>query len=139
MRIDILTLFPEALIKRPYDLLPLIPYGMCLAFVFPRYLKDTRSPFAASLIVSLVPHIATQLYMAFGAGALYDSYFNVAHGLKALAYLVPITGLLADVRCQTSGPTARVAGNALGEAPCVIAPCCHPVLRLRAHTAILPE
>jgi PAS domain S-box-containing protein len=90
------TLFPDALIKRPYDLLPLVPYGLSLAVVFPRYLKDTRSPFAAALIVSLVPHIATQLYMAFGAGELYDSYFNVAHGLKALAYLVPITGLLTD-------------------------------------------
>ena len=42
----------------------------------------------------MIPEIATQVYMAFGSTALFDNYFNIAHFLKIIAYLVPFTGLV---------------------------------------------
>lgn len=47
-------------------------------------------------MLALIPHIATQLYMAFGSFRLHDSCFNIAHGLKAVSYLVPLLGLLLE-------------------------------------------
>ena len=34
--------------------------------------------------------------MAFGSTALFDNHFNIAHFLKIIAYLVPLTGLILD-------------------------------------------
>ena len=90
------TLFPESWVTRPYDLYPLIPFIICGIFVFPRYLKNEPSLFAQALLLSLIPQIATQFYMAFGSIALHDSAFNIAHALKAIAYMVPIIGLLSE-------------------------------------------
>ena len=93
------TLFPDALVKRPYDLCALAPYLICGVAVFPLYLRRHRTLFAYSLLWSVMPHIATQLYMAFGSVRPNDSCFNIAHGLKAVSYLVPIIGLsLENVR-----------------------------------------
>lgn len=90
------TMFPDAVFKRPYDLLALVPYVMCLVFVFPQYYRQYRSQFAFSLILSALIHVAVQCYMAFGSFALFDSCFNIAHALKAAAYAVPVGGLLVD-------------------------------------------
>ncbi len=89
------TMFPGATISRPYDLYPLIPFLLCGLVVFPLYYRRHPSLFAAALILSMVPQIATQLYMAFGSAALHDSAFNIAHALKALSYLFPAAGLIA--------------------------------------------
>lgn len=32
------TMFPDSLIKRPYDLFPILPYLLCGLVVYPRYL-----------------------------------------------------------------------------------------------------
>jgi len=90
------TMFPDAFIKRPYDLYPLIPFLICGLIVFPAYLRRHRSIFAYTLILSLIPAIATQLYMALGSFRLHDSCFNIAHSWKALSYGVPLIGLLID-------------------------------------------
>jgi len=90
------TIDPKALIKRPYDVLPLIPYSICLIFVFPKYLSREPSVFAQALLISLIPQIAIQLYMTFGSSALHDSAFNIAHTLKIFGYLIPVVGLLAE-------------------------------------------
>ena len=52
--------------------------------------------FSHALVVSAIPEVATQLYMAFGSVALFDNHFNIAHFLKIIAYLVPFTGLALD-------------------------------------------
>ncbi|HEB80070.1 MAG TPA: PAS domain-containing hybrid sensor histidine kinase/response regulator, partial [Rhodospirillales bacterium] len=44
----------------------------------------------------MVPSVATEAHMAFGSTALFDSHFNVAHGLKILSYAVPLMGLCLD-------------------------------------------
>ncbi len=94
------TMFADALIKRPYDLYPLLPYAICAAYAFPRYRQRYPSIFAQTLTLGLIPAVATQLYMAFGSSALHDSCFNIAHAAKALSYMVPLLGLLTDY-CHT--------------------------------------
>lgn len=88
------TMFTDALITRPYDIASVVPFAVCGLVVFPRYLRRNPSCFAWSLQMSLIPQIATQLYMAFGSAQLHDSYFNIAHGLKVVGYAMPAIGLL---------------------------------------------
>ena len=90
------TMFPESLIKRPYDLYPLLPFLLCALVAFPRYNKRYPSIFAQTLMLGLIPAFATQFYMAFGSYALHDSCFNIAHAGKVLSYTVPLLGLLLD-------------------------------------------
>ena len=90
------TMFPEALVKRPYDLYPVVPYLICGLVVFPRYYKRYPSIFAQTLILALIPAFATQFYMAFGSYELHDSCFNIAHAGKVVSYTVPLLGLLLD-------------------------------------------
>lgn len=90
------TMFADAIIKRPYDIYPLIPYLICGLIVFPLYYKRYRTLFAMSLILSIIPQVATQLYMAFGSFHLFDANSNIAHALKAFAYIVPIIGFMLE-------------------------------------------
>jgi PAS domain S-box-containing protein len=90
------TIFPSSLVARPYDLIPLIPYLVGAFIVFPMYLHYRGGPFAAALVLSMIPAIATQLYMALGSVAANDWAFNVAHVLKSAGYLVPAAGLCME-------------------------------------------
>jgi len=90
------TMFPEALITRPWDVAPLILYLFAGAVVFPRFFRKYPSLFSHALVVSTIPQVMTQLYMAFGSTALFDSHFNIAHCIKIVAYAVPFTGLALD-------------------------------------------
>lgn len=91
------TIYAENLVKKPLDLYPLGIFLLCGGLVFPAYYRHNPTPFALALILSVIPHAATQLYMALGSSGLHDAGFNVAHGMKALAYLVPATGLMAEL------------------------------------------
>ncbi len=88
------TMFPDSAIKRPFDIYPLVPYVIAGLFVFPRYIRRNKSVFGQMLMLSLIPGVATELYMAFGSFSLHDSAFNVAHALKVLEYAVPLSGLV---------------------------------------------
>ncbi len=88
------TMFADAIIKRPYDILPLVPFLICGIVIFPRYLGRNQTPLAYALMLSLIPQIAVQLYMAFGSFKLHDSAFNIAHALKVVSYIVPAIGLM---------------------------------------------
>ncbi|MBN4058851.1 PAS domain S-box protein [bacterium AH-315-J04] len=102
------TMFPNAIITRPYDIYPIIPYMLCACWIFPLYYKRRRTYFGLSLILSVIPQIATQLYMAFGSMELHDSCFNIAHGLKAFSYMVPIFGLsMQNVRTYQQRTSAQ--------------------------------
>lgn len=90
------TQFPDSLITRPWDLAPLILYLIAGIFIYPRFYQKYPSLFAATLILSVVPAVTTQLYMTFGSSALFDNSFNIAHFLKIVSYLVPLTGLSLD-------------------------------------------
>ena len=90
------TMFPDSPITRPWDIAPLLLFAIAGAFIFPMIHKQAPSLFTRALLLSVVPHIATQLHMAFGSTALFDNHFNVAHFLKIIAYLVPFLGLALD-------------------------------------------
>ena len=94
------TMYPDSLVKRPWDVLPLILFVSICSIVFLKFHRRAPNVFSHALLLSLVPQVATQLHMAFGSSELFDSHFNVAHFLKVLTYLVPFVGLLL-VQVQT--------------------------------------
>ena len=90
------TAFPNAHITRPYDALPLLLFVFSGLVVYPRLFKRYPSLFAQALIISAVPQVVAQLHMTFGSAALFDNHFNIAHFMKLIAYLVPLTGLTLE-------------------------------------------
>ncbi|XGV88482.1 MAG: ATP-binding protein [Limnothrix sp. BL-A-16] len=87
------TLFPDAIVTRPWDLGPLVLFALLGLWGLPRFYEKYPSYFSLALWVSMIPQVATQLHMVFGSTALFDSGFNIAHFLKIVAYLVPFSGL----------------------------------------------
>ena len=90
------TMFPDSLITRPWDVVPLILFIGSGILVFPRFYRKYPSLFSHALIVSMAPQVMTQLHMAFGSTALFDNHFNIAHFLKVFAYAVPFSDLMLD-------------------------------------------
>jgi PAS domain S-box-containing protein len=90
------TMYPESIISRPFDVLPLILFLIAGIFLFPKFYKRSPGIFSFTLALSILPQVFTQLHMAFGSIALFDHHFNVAHFLKSMAYLVPFAGLSID-------------------------------------------
>ncbi len=90
------TQFPDNLITRPYDLVPLLLFIVAGVYVYPKFYSKNPSFFAHSLFISVIPEIAVEMHMAFGSTALFDNHFNIAHFLKIFVYLVPFTGLALD-------------------------------------------
>jgi signal transduction histidine kinase/DNA-binding response OmpR family regulator len=90
------TIFPEAFMSRPWDVLPLVLYLFAGAVLLPRLYDKFPGAFTDSLLLSILPHIAVQLHMVFGSTELYSHDDNSAHALKILAYVVPLVGLCFD-------------------------------------------
>ena len=72
------TMFPESIITRPFDVLPLIVFIIAGLFIYPRFYRARPSLFSHAMLVSVIPQIATQLHMSFGSVALFDNHFNIA-------------------------------------------------------------
>lgn len=90
------SMFADALFARPYDIVPMVLYLLLGALLFPLYQRKFPSVFGASLILSMLPQVVAQLYMAFDSAVLFDNGFNVGHSLKVLAYIVPCAGIIID-------------------------------------------
>lgn len=90
------TIFPNAVIKRPWDLIPLLLFMISGIFIFPRCYQQYPSLFSYALVVSTIPSVVTQMHMTFGSTALFDNDFNIGHFLKIIAYFVPFVGLSLD-------------------------------------------
>ncbi len=90
------TMYPDMLIRRPWDVIPLILFLFAGLFVYPQFDRRYPSLFSHALVISTIPNVATQLHMAFGSAVLFDGAFNIAHFLKIVAYFVPLTGLILD-------------------------------------------
>ena len=90
------TQFPNSWITRPWDIAPLVLFALGGLFIYPRFYRQYPSLFSHALMISAIPNVATQMYMAFGSSALFDNAFNIAHFLKIVAYLVPLMGLVLD-------------------------------------------
>ena len=91
------TMFKQALITRPYDVLPL---GLFIfaGSLFINLYKQSPSVAKYGLLLSVIPEVTTQIHMAFGSTALFDNDFNIAHSLKILAYGCVFSGLLFDLK-----------------------------------------
>ncbi len=85
--------FPYRNIARPYDLIPLSLYIVSGFYIFPKFYEKYPSIFSQTLILSMIPAIATQLYMAFGSEELFDNNFNISHFMTAFTYFIPFIGL----------------------------------------------
>lgn len=109
------TMFPGELIKRPYDLLPVVGFLILGAFIFPNYRRLFPSALADALLLSIIPQLATQLYVAFGSQRLYDAPFNIAHALKAFSYFLPAVGLIIQYT-QTFRDQAAIAKSLAAQA-----------------------
>jgi len=90
------TQFPDAIIRRPYDIVPLILFLFAGLVIYPLFAKRYPSIFATALLLSALPEVAVELHMAFGSQRLFDSDFNIAHFLKIIAYVIPLVGLVLD-------------------------------------------
>jgi signal transduction histidine kinase len=90
-----ITQFPGNTLSRPWDVYPLVIY-LASILVFKAFHERFPSIFSHALLISLIPNIMVQLHMALGSTSLFDSHFNIAHGLKIIAYTVPMIGLLVD-------------------------------------------
>jgi signal transduction histidine kinase len=90
------SIYPDQFISRPWDVPPLVMFIVASLVVIPSALQRHRNIFLLAIWMSMIPQIATQLYMALGSRALFDSAFNVAHVIKILAYVMPLGGLCID-------------------------------------------
>jgi len=90
------TQFPDSIIRRPYDIVPLILFLFAGLVIYPLFAKRHPSIFATALLLSALPEVAVELHMAFGSQRLFDSDFNIAHFLKIIAYVIPLVGLVLD-------------------------------------------
>ncbi len=91
------TVFPEAFISRPFDVLPLLIFIACLPLYW-HLIKISPGFLSAMMFIGLFPDVFAQAYMAFGSESLFDHHFNGAHGLKILSYGLPFLGYLLDYR-----------------------------------------
>jgi len=91
------TQFPDALITRPFDMLPLIIFIACLPFYW-KLLKTSPSYLTSMMFIGLIPDVFSEIYMTFGSDSLFDHHFNSSHGLKILSYALPFLGYLLDYR-----------------------------------------
>ena len=85
--------FPYRNISRPYDLIPLGLYLISAFYILPKFYIKYPSIFSQTLLLSMIPAIATQLYMAFGCDELFDNNFNISHFMAAFTYFIPFIGL----------------------------------------------
>ena len=92
------TRFPDSLIPRPWDLLPLGLFLIAGLLVYPRLHRRGPSYFTTALMASAIPAVVAQIHVAFGSTAAYDHHFVAAHLLKILAYGIPCVGLVMDYR-----------------------------------------
>jgi len=82
----------HSFITHPLALIPLILYLVWGILILPAFIKQNPSVFSKMLVLSIVPAILAQCFMATHQHA-YDSLFNVAYFLRAVNYIVPLFGI----------------------------------------------
>ncbi|MBL4657898.1 MAG: response regulator [Flavobacteriales bacterium] len=106
-------MFPNAIVTRPYDVLPLALFIFGGTLIWTWY-KHNTTLVKYALLLSLLPETTTQLHMAFGSTALFDNDFNIAHALKIVAYGSILSGLLFDLLQHTT-PLASQTNTTIPE------------------------
>ncbi len=106
---------PYRNIARQYDLIPLALYLFAALYILPKFYEKYPSVFSQTLLLSMIPAIATQLYMAFGSEELFDYNFNISHFMTAFTYFIPFIGLSLNY-LQTHKNERKVIGQLNREA-----------------------
>ncbi len=65
-------------------------------WVFPRYWHSRPSPLAMMLWISVLPHVASDLYLWLGSKTVLDATFHAAGAMKLLGYALPGLGLVME-------------------------------------------
>ena len=78
---------------RQFEMIPLAVYLFAAYYLLPKYCERLPTVFAKSLLLSMIPAVAAQLYMTFGSLELFDNNFNISHFLIAAVYFIPFVGL----------------------------------------------
>ncbi len=91
------TQFPDNLFTRPFDVVPMVIFCLCMPLAWRLY-EINNSYLTATLFISLLADTFCEAYMAFGSTALFDHYFNSAHIIKLFGYALPFIGYLLDYR-----------------------------------------
>jgi len=89
------TQYPDALITRPFDVIPLVLF-IIAAPIFWLVYRKSANLLTASILLALIPAGVLEAHMAFGSTALFDNHFNIAHLLKIFEYTLPFMGLVAE-------------------------------------------
>lgn len=115
-------MFPDQLIKRPYDLAALALFVTVIPLLCFRVFQMYPGVFSYSLLLSMLPQAGAQIYTAFGSSSISDNGFVAAHYLKLVAYLVPMIGIclqyissLKSERLAISGMIERQKREFLGQ------------------------
>jgi PAS domain S-box-containing protein len=87
------TFSPDSLVKRPWDVPPLVIFLGSGLYLFPLLRIIQPGILSHALLVSVAPDVASQLHVVFGSRRLYDGHFNIAHFLEIVGLLVPLIGL----------------------------------------------
>jgi PAS domain S-box-containing protein len=87
------VIFPERAIPRPYDFVILLAYIIAGVTVLPFFYSRFPSVFSQTLMLSMVPALATEIHMALGSRAMLDNDFFIAHILKCVTYFIPFVGM----------------------------------------------
>ncbi len=75
-----------------------LPVFLISGFFFWKLYLRRPGYFTVMLLLSLMPCAMAELYLMAGSKALFDHYFNSAHGLKIFAYTLPFIGYMLDLR-----------------------------------------
>lgn len=86
----------NGLISKPMDLVPLVVFAVAAVVVLPALHRMCDTIFSLALWVSVVPLMASQLYMALFSEALFDAGFTSAQLTKGLAFAIIFGGLAWD-------------------------------------------
>lgn len=78
-----------------FSFLPLIFLFVWAAFFLPKFMLRFHGIFSKLLILSIAPLFLAQLFMALSTEA-FDTYYNAAHYLRFISYLVPLTGIILN-------------------------------------------
>jgi signal transduction histidine kinase/CheY-like chemotaxis protein len=113
------TVFAEAWITRPWDVASFVVFAIPGTMTFIAWHRRRRTPFSKALVISLVPQVAAQAFMAFGPAEPLNAWVTAAHVTKVVAYAVPLCGLGLEFVVVRSATMPAMGRGAAGPAPVV--------------------
>ena len=78
-----------------FSFLPLVFIFVWAVYYLPKFMLRFHSIFSKLLILSIVPLLLAQLFMALSINA-FDAYYGAAHYLRFISYLVPLAGIILN-------------------------------------------